>query len=193
VKEFARAGVAAIQLEDQSFPKVCGHLDDKQVVSIEDFVSKIRAAVRAKEDPDFIIIARSDARAPLGLDEAIRRVNAALDAGADIAFVEAPQSVAELEAIPRLVKGPCLLNLVHGGKTPDIDLQHAERMGYSIAIVPGLLMMSIVVACDQALAALKKNGAHPPLARDLSIHEFFRAVGADEWDRLRRAFGHSPK
>ena len=140
VQEFESAGVAAIHIEDQVFPKKCGHLDNKELVSREDFVAKIRAASAARRSKDFCIIARTDSRAVVGLEEAIERANLALANGADVAFVEAPQTMAEIEAVPKLVKGPCLLNVVRGGKTPEIELEVAERMGYAIAIVPGLLL-----------------------------------------------------
>ena len=121
VQEFERAGVAAIHIEDQVFPKKCGHLDNKELVSREDFIAKIRAAAAARKSKDFCIIARTDSRAVVGLDEAIGRANAALANGADVAFVEAPQTMEEIESVPKRVKGPCLLNVVRGGKTPEID------------------------------------------------------------------------
>src|SRR5437879_3664383 len=112
IRAFEARGVAAIHLEDQVSPKRCGHLDGKEIVSREEFLAKIRAAVAARRDPDFLLIARSDARAVAGLDEAIARANAALEAGADMAFVEATQTLEEVAAVPRLVQGPCLLNVV---------------------------------------------------------------------------------
>ena len=138
VQEFERAGVAAIHVEDQVFPKKCGHLENKELVSREDYVAKIRAAAAAKRTPDFTIIARTDSRAVVGFDEAIIRANLALANGADAVFVEAPQTMEEVEQVPKLVKGPCLLNMVRGGKTPEIPLADAERMGYAISILPGL-------------------------------------------------------
>jgi 2-methylisocitrate lyase-like PEP mutase family enzyme len=188
VREYARLGVAAIHIEDQGFPKRCGHLDDKEIVPLDDYIAKIRAAADARPDPDFVLIARTDARAGLGFEEAVRRANAALAAGADIAFVEAPQTMEEVAAVPRLVKGPCLLNVVAGGKTPHLDLREAERMGYALAIVPGILMKTIVGACDTALAELKKNHAHPAIPGDMSVRDFFRRVGADEWEPLRERY-----
>ena len=165
VRAFERAGVAAIHIEDQVFPKRCGHLDDKELISLEDYVAKIRAAADARRDPDFVLIARTDARAKQGFEEAVRRCNAALAAGADIAFLEAPQTMEELAATPKQVKGPCLLNVVRGGKTPEIMLPRAKEMGFAISIVPGLLIATVVGACDQVLAALKREQRHPvPLA-----------------------------
>src|SRR5579872_4704010 len=180
VQEYERRGVAAIHIEDQVSPKKCGHLDDKEIVSREDYIAKIRAAVAAKRDADFMIIARTDARAVAGLDEAVARANAALDAGADMAFVEAPQTMDELAAVPKLVRGPCLLNVVRGGKTPEIDLHHAQAMGYRLAIVPGLLLKAVIGACDEMLAELKSRHIHPVPRTDMTVREAFNRVGADE-------------
>ncbi|MEL6871622.1 MAG: isocitrate lyase/PEP mutase family protein, partial [Pseudomonadota bacterium] len=117
IREYERTGVAAIHIEDQGFPKKCGHLDDKEIIPREDYVAKIRAAVAARTDPDFLLIARTDSRAVIGFDEAVTRANLALEAGADIAFVEAPRTPEEVRAVPERVAGPCLFNLVYGGKT----------------------------------------------------------------------------
>ena len=192
VREFERSGVAGIHIEDQEFPKKCGHLDDKQVVPREDYIAKIRAAVAARRDPSFMIIARTDSRAVVGFDEAITRANAALAAGADMAFVEAPQSLEEVAAVPRLIDGPCLLNVVRGGKTPDVDLREAGRMGYKLAIVPALLIQSVVGICDQTLAGLRETGRHPRPITEITVPEMFRRFGADEWDALRGRFRATP-
>jgi 2-methylisocitrate lyase-like PEP mutase family enzyme len=188
VQEYERRGVAGIHIEDQMSPKKCGHLDDKEIVSREDYVAKIRAAVAAKRDGDFLIIARTDARAVAGLDEAVTRANAALAAGADMAFVEAPQTMDELAAVPKLVAGPCLLNVVRGGKTPEIDLLHAQAIGYRLAIVPGLLLKAVIGACDEVLADLKAHHIHPVPRSDMKVREAFNRVGASEWDALRTRF-----
>jgi 2-methylisocitrate lyase-like PEP mutase family enzyme len=185
VQEYERRGVAGIHIEDQMSPKKCGHLDDKEIVSRDDYIAKIRAAVAARRDRDFLIIARTDARAVAGLDEAVTRANAALAAGADMAFVEAPQTMEELAAVPKLVAGQCLLNVVRGGKTPEIELADAERMGYAIAIVPGLLLGGILSTCDRLLADLKQ-GKFPPVSG--SPAQSFARFGAAEWDERRTAF-----
>ena len=190
--EFEQSGVAGIHIEDQEFPKKCGHLDDKQVIAREDYIAKIRAAAAARRDKDFLIIARTDSRAVAGLDEAVARANAALAAGADMAFVEAPQTEQEVAAVPRLVNGPCLLNVVRGGKTPDLDLRKAEAIGYKLAIVPGLLMKSIVGICDRMLAELKQSHHHPLPVKEITVPEMFRRFGADEWDALRDRFRTAP-
>ena len=185
VQEFERAGVAAIHIEDQVFPKKCGHLDNKELVSREDYIAKIRAAAAARKSKDFCIIARTDARAVAGFDEAIGRANAALANGADVVFVEATQSMAEVEAVPKLVTGPCLLNVVQGGKTPEGAFESAERLGYAIAIIPGLLLEGMLQACDRLLGDLRQ-GRLPPVSG--SPAKLFARFGAAEWDERRIAF-----
>src|SRR5690606_19046833 len=128
VREYESRGVAGMHTEDQGFPKKCGHLDNKEIVSIEDYVAKIRDAAGARTSPDFLIIARTDSRAVIGFEEAIRRGNAALAAGADMVFVEAPQTMEEVSSVPKLIKGPCLLNVVWRGKTPEVSMADAEKM-----------------------------------------------------------------
>jgi 2-methylisocitrate lyase-like PEP mutase family enzyme len=187
VQEYQQRGVAGIHIEDQVSPKKCGHLDDKEIVPREDYVAKIRAAVAAKQG-DFLIIARTDARAVAGFDEAVTRANAALAAGADMAFVEAPQTMEELAEVPKRVAGPCLLNVVRGGKTPEIDLHRAQAMGYRLAIVPGLLLKAVIGACDEVLAELKAKHLHPVPRTDMTVRDAFNRVGAEEWDRLRTRF-----
>lgn len=188
IRAFEKAGVAGVHIEDQVFPKRCGHLDDKELVSREDYVAKIRAAVDARRDPNFMIIARTDARAGHGLAEAVARVNAAIAAGADMAFVEAPQTMEEMAQVPRLVKGPCLLNIVRNGKTPEVTLGQAKEMGYAVSIVPGLLLASVIGAVDQALEGLKREQRHPVPIADLGPREMFNRVGALEWDPLRTRY-----
>ncbi len=185
VREYEQRGVAGIHIEDQGFPKKCGHLENKVIIPLDDYLAKIRAAVSAKRDPDFLIIARTDSRAVLGIDEAIRRANASLDAGADMAFVEAPESLDEVRAVPRLVHGPCLLNMVWRGKTPDVTLDDAEEIGYKLAILPVLLFNAVAGICDEMLAQVKTTRRHPMPVADVPPKEFFRRMGADEWDKIR--------
>jgi 2-methylisocitrate lyase-like PEP mutase family enzyme len=188
VREFEQRGVAGIHIEDQSFPKKCGHLENKVVIPLQDYAAKIRAAVSAKRDPDFVVIARTDARAVLGFEEAIRRANAALEAGADLAFVEAPQTLEEVAAVPHLVRGPCLLNIVWRGKTPDVSLDSARAMGYRLAILPAVLFTAVIGVCDAMLRELQEIRRHPVPAGDFTPQEAFRRFGADEWDPLRERF-----
>jgi 2-methylisocitrate lyase-like PEP mutase family enzyme len=122
----------------------------------------------------------------IGFEEAVARMNAALAAGADMAFLEAPQTIAEVEAVPLLVKGPCLLNVVSGGKTPVLDLAYAERIGFKLAILPGILFQTAVAAFDAALAEVKALHRHPDMK--IGLKEKFRRVGAEEWDALRHRF-----
>ena len=188
VQDFERAGVAAIHIEDQVFPKRCGHLDNKEVTSREDWIAKIRAAAAARRSRDFTIIARTDSRAVLGFDEAIERANLAIASGADVAFVEAPQSLEEVAAVPKRVKGRCLLNVVRGGKTPEVPLVEAEAMGYAIAILPGLLLGAVIAACDEALDAVKATGRYPASKTDVSPAKTFARFGSADWDARRTAF-----
>ena len=147
------------------------------------FLSKIRAAVAARRDPLLVIIARTDARAVVSFEEAIDRANAAIEAGADMAFVEAPQTMEELSAVPRLVKGPCLLNVVPGGKTPAISMTEAQDMGFKLAIFPGLLLGAAVIGGDRALQILKGTDS-PPNLGSATIKDAFLRFGATEWDRF---------
>ena len=189
VREYERRGVAGLHIEDQGFPKKCGHLDNKTIVPRDEFLAKIRAAAAARHDPDFLIIARTDSRAVLGFEEAIARANAAIVAGADMAFVEAPQTLEEVAAVPRLVQGPCLLNVVWRGKTPEVAFDDAQRMGYKLAIVPGMLFKAVIGVCDATLAELRRIGRHPVPADSMTVRDAFRRVGADEWDAVSERFG----
>jgi 2-methylisocitrate lyase-like PEP mutase family enzyme len=193
IREYERTGVAAIHIEDQGFPKKCGHLDDKEIIPLEDYLAKIRAAVAARTDPDFVLIARTDSRAVSGFEEAVKRSNAALDAGADMAFLEAPQTEAELRAVPKEVRGPCLYNYVEGGKTPTVDMAAAEAMGFKLAILPALLLRSVVENCDAILSDLKNKGALPPAGTGVGVRDIFASVGAAEWDALRDRFADPAK
>jgi len=193
VREYEKRGVAGIHIEDQGFPKKCGHLEDKTIVPLEDYVAKIRAAVSAKTDPNFLIIARTDSRAVLGFEEAIRRANAAIAAGADMAFVEAPQNLDETAAVPKLVKGPCMLNMVWKGKTPDLSMEEAAKLNYAFMILPGLLTRTMVGACDAALAELKAKGRHPVPQSNITPQQGFNLNGAAEWDSYRAQFRETTK
>ena len=123
-----------------------------------------------------------------GFDEAVARANLALQAGADLAFVESPESVEEVALVPRRVAGRCLLNVVWGGKTPQVSMDDAQAMGYRLAILPGVLLKTIYGACDQALGLLKESRRHPTPLFDASVKDAFRRFGADEWDTLRTRF-----
>src|SRR5436190_9821 len=188
IREYERRGVAGLHIEDQGFPKKCGHLDNKVIVPLDEYLAKVRAAVAARNNPDFLIVARTDSRAMLGLEEAIRRANAALQAGADMAFVEAPQTLEEVAAVPKLVKGPCLFNNVWRGKSPDLAFDEARRMGYRLVIVPGMLFKAVIGVCDATLKQMNETGRHPILDTGMTVRDAFRRVGADEWDAVSERF-----
>jgi len=181
VRAYDAAGVAAIQLEDQVFPKRCGHLPDKQVVDAAVFEQTLAAALDARSD-DLLIVARTDARAPLGLDAAIERANRYAQAGADVIFVEAPQDTAEIERIGREVEAPLLINLVLGGMTPLESAARLQELGYSIAIHPGNLLTSATFGMLQSLCALNGTDIAPHLPTGPA--DFFNLVGMAEWLEL---------
>jgi 2-methylisocitrate lyase-like PEP mutase family enzyme len=188
VREYERAGAAALHIEDQVFSKRCGHLDGKELVPLDEFAARIHAAADSRSDPDLLIIARTDAIAVEGFDAAVERARAALAAGADLAFVEAPETEEQVARIPALVGGPCLLNLVAGGKTPAVSVEEAGSFGYVLVIVPGLLLASTVIAAEIALTSLKETGRFPkaPAGAPSGPRELFSRVGADDWDELRK-------
>jgi carboxyvinyl-carboxyphosphonate phosphorylmutase len=163
VEEYEKAGIAAIQIEDQVSPKRCGHMEGQRLISMEDMAAKIRAAVAVRKDKDMVLIARTDAISAEGFDEAIRRGNKYKEEGADVIFIEAPTTIEQLEKIPKLVKGPLLINIAP--KTPVLHYKRYEEMGYSIAIYPPLSLTASYVAIREKLMELKeegilKDGAH---------------------------------
>lgn len=186
VREYEHAGVAAIQLEDQVFPKRCGHLAGKQVIPADEFARVLQAAIEARRDPDTVIIARTDARAPLGIEEAIRRAHRYAQLGADVIFVEAPRSVEEIEQIAAQVDAPLLLNIVPGGLTPEIDHARLAELGYRIAIHPGVSLVAVVPAAVQALSGLRERT--PSLDAPASPEGFFDLFGLVTWDELGQRY-----
>jgi carboxyvinyl-carboxyphosphonate phosphorylmutase len=189
VREYEKAGVAGLHLEDQVAPKKCGHIAGKQVIEAKEFADKIRAAVEYRTDPDFVIIARTDARAVTGLDDAIARANLYREAGADVIFLEAPQSVVEIERVAREVKAPLLANMVQGGRTPALTVAELERLGFKMVIFPGVCMRAAVPAIESALASLKQSGTDwPPGAVPLGPLDIFKKVGFDWWHGIEERF-----
>jgi 2-methylisocitrate lyase-like PEP mutase family enzyme len=176
------AGVAAIQLEDQVFPKRCGHLPDKHVVDAATFVQTLTAALDARSDEGMLVVARTDARAPLGLDAAIERANQYAEAGADIIFVEAPQGIDEIERIAREVNAPLLINLVLGGMTPLESSARLRELGYAIAIHPSNPLARATFAILEGLCEL--NGGNPADYAPSTPADFFNLVGMAEWREL---------
>jgi 2-methylisocitrate lyase-like PEP mutase family enzyme len=190
VQEYQAAGVAAIQLEDQAFPKKCGHLPDKELIGTAEFAVKLAAARDARGDDELVLIARTDARAPLGLDEAIRRANLYAQAGADVIFIEAPQGVSEIERIAAEVAAPKLINLVIGGLTPLESKERLAGLGYAIAIHPGVPLAQTALAMLSGLAELA--GKDPAALIPSRPAEFFNLVGLAEWSAIGERFRAGP-
>jgi 2-methylisocitrate lyase-like PEP mutase family enzyme len=189
VREYEKSGVAAFHIEDQISPKKCGHYEGKEVISVEEMVGKIQAAVDTRQDPDLIIIARSDARAIEGLQASIDRVNAYLEAGADVGFVEAPQNVEELRIVGRQVQGPALVNVFEGGKTPMVPANELEAMGFRLGIYPSQTHRAAIRAAQKVLAALKEDGDTSRIEGDLAtFQEREDAVGTSRWRALEEKY-----
>lgn len=166
VRIFERMGASAIQLEDQTFPKKCGHLANKSLVSTAEMAGKIRAALDARASDQTLIIARTDAIGVEGFEAALDRAHAYVEAGADVLFVEAPRTIGEMSAIAHAFAGrvPLLANMVEGGKTPLLDVGELGRIGFKLVISPGALVRALVPTAEAFLASLKANGATRPFA-----------------------------
>jgi 2,3-dimethylmalate lyase len=189
VREYEKSGVAGFHIEDQVSPKKCGHYDGKEVISKAEMVGKIKAAVDTRRDADLVIIVRSDARAIEGLEAAIDRVNACLEAGADVGFVEAPQSVEELRIVGRSVRGPALVNVFEGGKTPMLGAKELEAMGFRLGIYPSQTHRAAIRAAQRVLAALKRDGDTNAVEADLAtFQEREEAVGTAAWRALEEKY-----
>ena len=189
VREYEKSGVAAFHIEDQVSPKKCGHYEGKEVISVAEMVGKIHAAVDTRQDPDLVIIARSDARAVEGLQAAIDRVNAYLEAGADVGFVEAPQSVEELRIVGRNVRGPALVNVFEGGKTPMLPASELDTMGFRLGIYPSQTHRAAIRAAQRVLKALKEDGDTGRVEGDLAtFQEREDAVGTSRWRALEEKY-----
>jgi len=190
VREFERAGVAAIHIEDQITPKRCGHLDGKEVISLSEMVKKLEAALANRTDPDFCIIARTDARGVNGFDDAVKRANAFAKLGVDAVFFEAPQSEEELAEIPQRVPNiPLLVNVFKGGKTPMLPMARLEKMGYRIAIYPSETQRAAIHAMRTALSTLKREGTTESIDAALTtFKERDKVVGLDDWNKIERDY-----
>jgi 2-methylisocitrate lyase-like PEP mutase family enzyme len=186
--------VAAIHIEDQITPKRCGHLDGKEVIPLAEMENKLAAALANRTDHDFGIIARTDARGVNGFDDAIERGRAFARLGVDAVFVEAPQSEAELEAIPRALPGvPLLVNVFKGGKTPMLPVARLQQMGYRIAIYPSETQRAGIYAMRMALGLLKQEGTTETMDTALTtFKERDQVVGLDDWQRLERQYLDTP-
>ena len=178
VRQYERAGVAAIHIEDQESPKRCGHLDDKKVISTEDMVQKIRAAVDARTDDDFTIIVRTDSIAVTGWDDAMQRCNEYVKAGADALFVEALRTPEEVERAAKNLDIPLLFNFVESGKSPLLPASKLERLGFKIVIYPASALLSVTHIVGQVMAQLKETGTTAHLMDNMvSLEACFEAMG----------------
>ncbi len=188
VRGYEDAGACAIQLEDQEFPKKCGHMLGRRVIPAEDMAAKVRVAVESRRDPNFLVVARTDARTTLGLDEALRRAERYLKAGADVLFVESPESVEEMRKIGETFKGvPLLANMVQGGRTPLLSFSELQSVGYRVAIYPALGFLAMGAALETVYADLK--AARPASAPLYDFKAFSALMGFDgvaEFDRKYR-------
>ncbi|WP_089175907.1 oxaloacetate decarboxylase [Bosea sp. AS-1] len=183
-----RAGAAALQIEDQIFPKKCGHFSGKGVVPLPEMLSKIHAALDARRDDDTVIIARTDARAVEGLDRALERAHAMAEAGADVIFVEAPEGIEEMRAIGQL-PAPQLVNVVMGGKTPMLPREELAAMGFSIALYANAALQAMVLAAQEVLGSLRDVGSLAGAENRLaSFAERQRIVGKPEFDALEARY-----
>ena len=189
VREYEKTGVAAFHLEDQVSPKKCGHYEGKQLVSKAEMVGKIRAAVDTRNDRDMLIIARTDSRAVEGFEAAIERMNAYLEAGADVGFVEAPQTREEMARIPGSLSKPALVNIFEGGKTPPLPASELEQMGFRLGIYPSQTHRAAIFAAQQVLAIMKRDGdAAAYEDRMASFQDREVAVNTARWSELERKY-----
>jgi 2-methylisocitrate lyase-like PEP mutase family enzyme len=185
VREFEQAGAAGVLLEDQVTPKRCGHFEGKQIIPSADMVLKLRAAQQARRNPDFVLIARTDARAIEGIDAAIARANCYAEAGADVCFIEAPQSREELERIPREVSRPLLVNMLTGGVTPILSVEELGQMGYKIVVCPIESLLVTGAAVLALIERLKTTGRVDGTPGMLAFDEIKRLLGLDDFLGLR--------
>lgn len=189
VREYERVGVSGIHIEDQVFPKRCGHLSGKEVIPMEEAAQKIRAAVDAKSDPDFLVIARCDALAVGGLSEAVRRGNAYLEAGADMLFIEAPRSMEEIQKIPQLLVGAHLFNMSASGKTPTLTVKQVGDLGYKLMIFPNFTTLAAIKSISELLNEIKSSGSVENAKRlCASFDEFANLGDLTEFDAAKSKF-----
>lgn len=191
VREYEDAGAAALFLEDQEWPKRCGHMEGKRVIGMDEHVMKIRAAVAARRDPDFVIMARTDARSVHGLAEAIRRGNAYAEAGADLIFVEAPQTIEELVEIRRKIDKPLLANMVENGKTPLLSAAELQNLGYNAVVFPVCSVYTVAAALRDLWRELKESGSTKKFVESgkmISFGEFNQLIGLPAYKEIERKY-----
>lgn len=181
VRGYEAAGACAIQLEDQEFPKKCGHMLGRRVVPQQDMVDKIRVAVETRNDKNFMIIARTDARTVLGLDEALRRAESFARAGADMLFIESPESVEEMEKIGRTFDLPLVANMVEGGRTPVLSHEELKRIGYGLAIFPATGFLAAGAALQSVYSSIKSTGSSSQVEAPLYNFQAFSQLMGFDW------------
>lgn len=188
-QEFEQIGIAGIQIEDQVFPKRCGHLEGTQVVETEEMINKIAAVLDIRQNPDTVLIARTDARQSLGLDEAIRRANLYAGAGADVIFLEGPDGREECEIVAKEVDAPLLVNTGGRGLTPKLDLQEFAEIGFKIILHPGVMQRAATFAMREMLADLKENGNLTGTKfGQMDFDEWFELVDLSKYKEIERKF-----
>ncbi|MDQ0285381.1 carboxyvinyl-carboxyphosphonate phosphorylmutase [Desulfofundulus luciae] len=189
VREYEKAGAAAIQLEDQVMPKKCGHMLGRDVIPVEEMVGKIKAAVDARTDSDFVIIARTDARTRYGIEEAIARGKAYEEAGADVLFIESPESIEEMRLITSSFRVPVLANMLEKGRTPLLSARELQKLGYHIALYPVSSTYVIAKAVSELMQVLKEEGTtRSMLDRMITFEEFNTFIGLPEIRELERKY-----
>lgn len=189
VQEYERGGITAVQLEDQVLPKRCGHMEGKELVGKKEMISKVKAAVHARKSEDLIIIARTDARAVNGFDDAMDRALSYRDAGADIIFFEAPQSVEEMKKVAASIKAPLLANMVEAGKTPFLTSAELEQIGYKLVIYPASTLYAATKSIIKVLQVLKDTDSTEAYADQMvGFNEFFNLVGVEKARNLEKSF-----
>ena len=192
VRCYERAGVAGVHMEDQDWPKRCGHLAGKTLIPAAEMCAKVRAAVDARSDPDFIVIARTDAIAVEGFEAALDRAKVYEEAGADVLFVEAPTTMEEIEAIPRAFARPTLYNMAMSGKTPVLPAREIEALGFGVVIYPGLSLSAAIPAIRRALAELRETGGIEASSADMaSFRDFFELMGLEAVQGLESRYAVS--
>jgi methylisocitrate lyase len=190
VQDAVQLGLAGIILEDQEWPKKCGHFEGKQVIPMKEHVGKIQAAVQARGESSLVIIARTDARAPLGLEEAMRRGRAYLEAGADVLFVEAPQSVEELQTIAsNFGDVPLVANIVEGGKTPSLSASELEKLGFKIVFFPLTALLAVTKVMTACLSQLKEQGTTANFRELVNFQDFQELMGVPKYWQIEQQFG----
>jgi 2-methylisocitrate lyase-like PEP mutase family enzyme len=188
VREFEHAGVAGIHIEDQVFPKKCGHFDGKRVIPLSEGAQKIRAAVDARTDPDFVIIARCDALG-MGMDEVVRRCAAYSEAGADMIFVDAPRTMEDVKTVPQRIAGPLLYNSSAGGKIPPLSVEEIGTLGYKLMIAPNFSALAAIKAIREVFAEMRNSGSVAGvIERCASFKEFTALGGIDAFNEIERRF-----